>query len=236
MFYPYIVDGGMVWMLPLVFLSFVALALALERGWFWLDYLWTGRRRHEVIGKVMREPWRQTEALAATADSRDMVVSVLHEMVREYPRVSLAIAERKARMCADASVQRSRQFLDVLTVIANVAGTLGLLGTVVGISLIFKSLASEDTKGVALALSTAVYTTVAGIILFLVSYLPLFFFQKFSENLEDNLDAAIQNLKDFLEVQASVQSSALPTPAQQDSDGKGGDTSVLADDEEDEDE
>jgi biopolymer transport protein ExbB/TolQ len=208
MFYPYIVDGGLVWMLPLVFLSYCALAFALERAWYWMCYFWYSHRRQDTLAKIMCEPWQQSEAITAMMHSSDAVVLALREMLQDYPKVNLAIAERKARFFADSQVQQSRKFLDILTVIANVAGTLGLLGTVVGISLIFKSLASEDSKGVALALSTAVYTTVAGIILFLMSYLPLFFFQKLSEHLEDSLDACIQKFKDFLEVQETLQPAA----------------------------
>ncbi len=201
MFYPYLVNGGLVWMLPIVFLSFISMAFILERLWYWARQTIHSHERKEILGKILHAPWQLSKAMEHCRHSKDSVVLTLHEFLLHYENVSLPIAERKARLFAESKGQESRHFLYLLTVIANIAGTLGLLGTVVGISMIFKSLAQEDSKGVALALSTAVYTTVAGILLFLLSYLPLFFFQTLSENLEDALDSNIQKLKDFLEVQ-----------------------------------
>lgn len=201
MFYPYLVNGGLVWMLPIVFLSFLGLSFVLERLWYWILYMIHAQERKKTLGKIFQSPWQLSLAMDCCKQSKDNVVLTLREFLLNYENVSLPIAERKARLFAESKLQESKRFLYLLTVIANIAGTLGLLGTVVGISMIFKSLAQEDSKGVALALSTAVYTTVAGILLFLSSYLPLFFFQTLSENLEDALDSNIQKLKDFLEVQ-----------------------------------
>jgi len=188
-------------MLPIVFLSFLGLSFVLERLWYWILYMIHSRERKETLGKIFHSPWQISFAMNCCKQSKDSVLLTLREFLFHYENISLPIAERKARLFAESKLQESKRFLYLLTVIANIAGTLGLLGTVVGISMIFKSLSQEDSKGVALALSTAVYTTVAGILLFLSSYLPLFFFQTLSENLEDVLDSHIQKLKDFLEVQ-----------------------------------
>lgn len=216
MFYPYIEEGGLTWMLPMVFLSFLALAFCLERAWYWLTYAYHSRGRFAILSKLWNTNWPIPTAMAWCQNSRDVLIVAIHEFLVQYENVNLEIAERKARLVADSEVQHSKLFLDLLAVTANIAGTLGLMGTVVGISLIFKSLAKEDTKGIAMSLSTAVYTTIAGIILFLLAYLPLFFFQKFSDHLENTLDVNIQKLRDLLEVRAKSklifdQTGSLPS-------------------------
>ena len=199
MFYPYIKSAGFIWMMPIVFLSICAMAFALERLWFWIDYFLKSKDRHKIIDKFFAEPFSPKKAYNLCAGSNDMIALVLREFLCNYDNMNLNIAERKTLKFAEGEIEKSRQFLDWLGLIANISGTLGLMGTVVGISLSFKSLADQNSKTMALSLSTAMYTTIGGIILFLISYLFLFIFQKFSNHLENVLDTNIQRLKDILE-------------------------------------
>lgn len=199
MLYPWIEEGGLLWMLPIVFLSFYAVGCCLERAWYWLVYGIRTINRDEILQKMFQMPAEMSQLAQLCSHSKDIVVQVLYEFLSQYQAVGLMIAERKARMTAETKVDESRHFLDILALIANISGTLGLMGTVVGIALIFKSLSREDAKGISLALATALYTTIAGIIVFLFSYLPMFFFQRFSDRLETVLDTNIQKMKDWLE-------------------------------------
>lgn len=200
MLYPFIKEAGLVWMMPIIAISFCALAFCLERSWFWLVHVSHSWGRSEVLRKIFQTPWRLEEARRWCQNSHDTAILALQEFMLQYDNVSLAIAERKARQFAELKVAESRRFLDVLALIVNISGTLGLMGTVVGISLSFKTMAKEDSRGLASSLSTAMYTTIGGIILFLLSYLFLFFFQKFSDHLENILEANIQELRDLLEI------------------------------------
>lgn len=201
MFYPYLKEAGLVWMMPIVFLSFCALALCLERGWYWfLQYLHS-RKRSRILEKIFEVPLHVGKVLQACAATRDIVALTLREFLLHYENVALEIAERKTRQFAESKVAESRRFLDILSLIASLSGTLGLAGTVVGISITFKSMAQDNSKGIALSLATALYTTVAGIALFLLSYICWFLLQKSSEKLENELELNIQKLKDILEVE-----------------------------------
>jgi biopolymer transport protein ExbB/TolQ len=199
MLYPYIVEGGLVWMMPIVLLSVCALAFCLERAFYWMQYFWNSRHRQHLIDKIFQMPLNLTHAAQYCKASKDVVILSLQEFLLQYQEVNLEIAARKSRLFAEARAEESRHFLDILALIASISGTLGLMGTVVGISLSFKSMAQGDSKGIALSLATALYTTVGGIILFLLSYLCLFFFQKFSDNLENILDVQLHKLNDLLE-------------------------------------
>lgn len=201
MFYPYIKEAGLLWMMPIIFLSFCALAFCLERSWYWFVQRLNSQGRAQILENLFRTPLDVKKALRYCADSRDNLILTLREFLQHHENVALEIAERKTRLYAEARLEESRHFLDLLSLIASISGTLGLMGTVVGISLSFKTMAQDDSRGIALSLSTAMYTTIGGIMLFLLSYLFLFFFQKFSDRLENDMDVYIQKMKDLLEVQ-----------------------------------
>lgn len=187
-------------MLPIVFLSFCALAFCLERSWYWLVHFYHAWGRADVLDDFFEPPWKPARAMEVCASTQDPLLKVLRDFLFEYQNVTLEIAENKAHQMAEEITEESRKFLDILALIANISGTLGLLGTVVGISLTFESMAKNDSKGVALSLATALYTTIGGIILFFLSYLFFFFLQKLSNSLESQLDVNIQKLRDLLEV------------------------------------
>lgn len=201
MFYPYIVEGGLIWMLPIVFLSFLALALCLERSWYWFVQYLHSRHRDKILKKMFQSSETLRKSIDYCNGSKDPLIMTLREFLVHYQEMTLEMAERKACVFAEAKVQESRSFLDWLTLIASISGTLGLFGTVVGISICFKTLAQADSKGMALALATALYTTVAGIILFFIAYLCSFFFQKCSDRMENDMDLNIQKAKDMLELE-----------------------------------
>lgn len=188
-------------MFPIIFLSFFAVAFSLERLVYWFVTWQNSLDRKKKLRKIFNPPFNYKNALEICQKSQDVVIVVLHNFLKLYNDHSLVIAERKTRMIAEEKSDESRKFLDILSLIANISGTLGLMGTVVGISLSFKTLAAEDSRGLALSLSTAMYTTIGGIILFLTSYLFLFFFQKYSDKLDNALDINIQKLNDILEVE-----------------------------------
>lgn len=206
MFYPYIVEAGLVWMLPIVFLSFFATAFVMERIFYWLKTLFYAWNRTKILKLFFQVPFSKQAGLFLCCRSHDVVCQALYEFLQSYENMKLDIAERRAILFAEEKVEKSRQFLDWLSLIANISGTLGLMGTVVGISLSFKTMASEDSKGMALSLATALYTTVGGIILFLIAYLGLFLFQKLSNQLDNTLTVNIQRLKNVLEQEEKSQS------------------------------
>jgi len=201
MLFPYIKEAGLTWMLPIIFLSFCAVAFCLERLCYWLIHWKNALGRKSTLRKLLSPPFNRKKVQQTCLNSQDHVLFSLGTFLKIYENVSLPIAERKARMFAEEQVEESRRFLDLLSLISNISGTLGLMGTVVGISLSFKSLVSEDSRALALSLSTAMYTTIGGIILFLISYLFFFFLSKFSDSFENDLDINVNKLKDLLEIE-----------------------------------
>ncbi len=201
MFYPYIEEGGLIWMLPIVFLSYVGVALVMERCTYWALYMYRTRGRDKTLAKIFSQPFELSKAKLHAQHSSDPLIQTIYEFFKSYEDMPLAIAERKANQFAEERMAESRQFIDWLSLLANLSGTLGLAGTVVGISISFKSLALQDAKGISLSLATALYTTVAGIMLFIPSYLCVFACQKAADTLENLLEKYVQKIKDILESQ-----------------------------------
>lgn len=200
MLYPYIKEAGLVWMMPIIFLSFCSVAFCLERLYYWMGYCMKSWHRGEILEQLFHPPkWDLAHAKKLCSRSEDIVIQTLHAFLCYYENMNLAIAERKAYSFGESKVEESRHFLDLLAMISNIAGTLGLMGTVVGISLSFKTMANEDSKGIATSLSTAMYTTIGGIVLFLISYIFWFFLQKFSDQVEGQMETYVLELKNILE-------------------------------------
>ena len=62
----------------------------------------------------------------------------------------------------------------------------------------FEDIALSNPKGLALSLSTAMYTTVGGVVLFLVSAFFHFVFEGCAERLENRLDQEFRSLERML--------------------------------------
>ncbi len=201
MFSHFIQKAGIWWMLPILLLAWVGVSLSIERLWYWMRLLQRQRRSqeqltglfqgdspsHETAGRLGRGPARRDPTLVTLSV---FLVNLLVE------RIPLEIAETRARDRAQLAASDSRRFLTVLGFIANLAGTLGLLGTVAGVSMSFEHLANKNPTGLALSLSTAMYTTIGGIFLFLLTYLAVSVFTGLSERLEDRMDTHLTRLKE----------------------------------------
>lgn len=188
MFAELIIKAGVGWMLPILLLSWLALTLVIERGGFWFAL-----RRHRATRGLLAQ-------VAEGADAGDLP--------RGCPLAAPALAYLNARAAgAPAPLAREqgegalgrlddacRQGLGLLSVIANLAGTLGLLGTVAGVSMSFEQLANDDPKGLALSLSTAMYTTLGGILLFILSYVAVYVFGNMADALEELQERALGSL------------------------------------------
>jgi len=205
MLYPYIQEAGLLWMSPIIFLSFIALAITLERVFYWINDKQRSAGRKKKLAHIFTDPFSVDRVREVCNNTQDKLLQVIVYFVGSYQSTTLELAERKTQLFADKKINESRQFLDILSLISSIAGTLGLMGTVVGISQSFKTLAQEDPKGLAASLSTAMYTTIGGIILFLMSYLFLFFFEKIANRFEDDIDENVQRVKDLLEDQEKSQ-------------------------------
>jgi biopolymer transport protein ExbB len=139
--------------IPLLACSVIAMTFILERSFYWILVWWRKdwkARQHIMLGDthLSRSPDRVAEVLRA-------VVTHPHE-----PSIANVEAERVLR--------ESRRFLKVINWVATLSTSLGLLGTVVGVSLALKDL--NDPSKLTPALAVALNTTILGLVIYLVTY------------------------------------------------------------------
>lgn len=158
---------GIAIMLALIALSMTALYLIVEQS--------LALRRTQVLPESLAEQVRQLmlagrigEARQACHDQPSLLGHVLHRGLGEleggWPAVEEALEEALAEHAA-----RLFRRVEYLSVLANLAPMLGLLGTVVGMVLCFREVASTQGNAGAGQLAEGIYqalvTTVAGLMI-----------------------------------------------------------------------
>lgn len=158
-------DSGAL-IVPLLACSIIALTVVLERFFYW-GLFWLrkdeGTRRRILSGDTR------------LGRSRDRVAEILKEAMEHPEDASIAKVE------AERLMRESRRYLRVLNWIATLSTSLGLLGTVVGVSMALKDL--DDPSKLTPALAIALNTTIIGLVIYLVTYTFASFFQSRSQRL-----------------------------------------------------
>lgn len=158
---------GGVWMVPIGFCGAVALGLGLERwvALYWVHDIDMNRVVESVVGKVktgdVNQAWQVVETLPdepITAVVQGALLTVSHSEKELRRRIEEEVMRHSPRL------QRRTQFLSV---IANVATLLGLLGTIFGLIACFDAISSADPSQkqalLAAGIATAMLTTAFGL-------------------------------------------------------------------------
>lgn len=197
-------SGGWV-MLPLLILTVIATAIALERAWT--------LRRSEVIphGIIQEiENWSRGKTLEASEIQRLRQDSPLGELlagallVRQKPRE--VIKERIEDVGRHISHDLNR-FLPTLGTIASVAPLLGLLGTVIGMIQMFLTILSTgvgDANQLAGGIGQALISTAAGLCLAIPALLLHRYFRGRVTGYVIEMEKVAINLLDVLEARQTA--------------------------------
>ena len=170
----FLIDGGP-WMLPVLALSVVGLMFILERAWFWI-VLWFRR------DAALRRRILQGDAPHATCRTSDPRAVVLLDLARNPEEPDEAMDR------ARALVRRSKQHLRTLAVTSSLGSSLGLFGTIVGMSSSFGGVRLSNPEVIISGLQTALNTTIFGLIVYLGCYVAHSFFSQLSANLGHDLE------------------------------------------------
>jgi biopolymer transport protein ExbB len=202
-----ILSGGpMMW--PLMACSLVALAVVYER---WVAF--RANRKvdtHSLRSKVLAslrdgDPQAAIDECIATAGP---VASVLLVGLRSY--VQLQVKQEGSetmrmvvgQVMEDYTVQAMgvvNKRLDVLTMIGTSAPLLGMTGTVTGMIVSFKAMAAMGgSADVANGISEALVTTAAGLIIALGAVIPQSLFNRWSDEIELEIEEATADLLEFI--------------------------------------
>jgi biopolymer transport protein ExbB len=159
--------GGPV-MVPVVGLSVLTLACALERSWFWWHTLQGEKRLVRQILAAAAQDLGQARRLAESAQHVPIGRFLLAPLRLEVPQPETFRLALEA--AGDREFVQMRKGDKLLESIVGIAPLLGLLGTVTGLIVTFFNLkiggggASADTSKAALGIAEALITTAGGML------------------------------------------------------------------------
>jgi biopolymer transport protein ExbB len=189
--------GPIMW--PILIVSLTALAVVLERIFWWLGR-WL-RRDPKRIEKVFTaiEVGDVAEASRLSRDSRDPVLRMMWNGLN-HQHASLQGA---LQVAAGIEIKRAGRFLVVMDTLVTLAPLLGLLGTITGLMKSFSFLGNEElaVQAVTGGIAEALIATACGLGIAIFSLVPFNFFTSRVSNLEFELQTAATNLEVMLEAQ-----------------------------------
>jgi len=201
--------NGKIMMIPLIICSLVSLAVVYDRWFAFRENrrIDTRSLRTKVLGHL-----RAGDIDAATQEciaAKGPIAAVLLAALRSYSQLKekgeraetmrLVVGQVMDDYGAQAmSVVNKR--LDVLTTIGTAAPLLGMTGTVTGMIASFAGLADAagDSTVVANGISEAMITTAAGLIIALFAVIPQSVFNRWSDEIELEMEEANSELVEFI--------------------------------------
>ena len=199
--------GGYI-MWPILLVSITAIAVVLERVFWWL-FRWM-RRDPKRIEKVFTaiETGDIAEASRLSRGSRDPVLRMIWNGLN-HQHASLQGA---LQVAAGIEIKRAGRFLVVMDTLVTLAPLLGLLGTITGLMKSFSYLGNEElaVQAVTGGIAEALIATAAGLGIAIFSLIPFNFFTSRVSNLEFELQTAATNLEVMLEAHNKSREVEIP--------------------------
>ena len=199
--------GGYI-MWPILLVSITAIAVVLERVFWWL-FRWM-RRDPKRIEKVFTaiETGDVAEASRLSRGSRDPVLRMIWNGLN-HQHASLQGA---LQVAAGIEIKRAGRFLVVMDTLVTLAPLLGLLGTITGLMKSFASLGNEElaVQAVTGGIAEALIATAAGLGIAIFALIPFNFFTSRVSNLEFELQTAATNLEVMLEAHNKAKAIEIP--------------------------
>ena len=189
--------GPIMW--PILIVSITAIAVVLERCFWWL-FRWM-RRDPKRIEKVFTaiENGDVAEASRLSRGTRDPVLRMMWNGLN-HQHASLQGA---LQVAAGIEIKRAGRFLVVMDTLVTLAPLLGLLGTITGLMRSFSFLGNEElaVQAVTGGIAEALIATACGLGIAIFALVPFNFFTSRVSNLEFELQTAATNLEVMLEAQ-----------------------------------
>lgn len=169
-------------MIPLLFLSFLALSTIIERAWFWSKIL---THEREISGRVIeaaRRDWGAATEIARKSANQPIGRFLYSALELDDPDPE--VFQLALQASADEEIAAMRRGDKVLESTIALAPLLGLLGTVLGLIRSLKDVRIADigtdaTSNVTLGISEALISTATGLIVAITALAFYRLFQSF---------------------------------------------------------
>ncbi|HWV98933.1 MAG TPA: MotA/TolQ/ExbB proton channel family protein [Candidatus Acidoferrum sp.] len=190
--FQFFLKGGPV-MWPILACALAAVAVVGERAfWWWRESLKRDvRRREQVLAALENSDAEAAQGLAQ--GSGDPVIRMIHHSLNhEHTSIPVAL-----QMAAGIELERAGRFLNVMDTLVTLAPLLGLLGTVTGLMRAFLKVGSAELSVVAVTggIGEALIATACGLLIAIVSLVPLNYFSGKLARLQFELETAASNVE-----------------------------------------
>ncbi len=189
----FIQGGPIMW--PIAVVTLFAMAVILERCWWWLQQ--ARGRRPRVVEKVLiaLENEDIPGAQKLSANSTDPVLRVVHAGLT-HRHASLQGALQAA---AGIEIKQAGRFLTAMDTIITLAPLLGLMGTVTGIMHSFQSIGGSElaVEKVTGGIGEALIATAFGLGIAIVTLIPYNWFHAKVASLQHDIETAANNVEVF---------------------------------------
>jgi biopolymer transport protein ExbB len=223
-----IIKGGPM-MVPLMFLSVLAVAVAIDR---WIAFSRNDKLDSRSLrAKVMEllAAGKVSEAATLCASTPGPVSAVMLAGLQAYakfakitagrPETCRALVEDAMENCSQVAAAAINKRLGLLSFVAGSAPLLGMLGTVAGMISAFSGMAvgGVSNETVSAGISEALITTAAGLLISLVAVVPFHFFTSRAGAVESEMVESASEVLDYITLRQGVaapsRSAASAAPA-----------------------
>jgi biopolymer transport protein ExbB len=180
-------------MWPILLSALAAVAVVGERSfWWWAESRKRDlQRRERLLAALEHSDVEEGQTLAQ--GSKDPVIRMIRQSLNhEHTSIPVAL-----QMAAGIELQRAGRFLNVLDTLVTLAPLLGLLGTVTGLMRAFLKVGDAELSVVAVTggIGEALIATACGLLIAIVSLVPLNLFSGKLARLQFELETAASNVE-----------------------------------------
>lgn len=191
------VHGGLI-MWPLLILSLVAIAVLVERAFWWKTVRKARNQEQLAQAYAALTVGDEDTALQIARNSNDPRLRVIAYGL-EHLDLDISIA---AEVRAEEELKAARRFISVLDTVITIAPLLGLLGTVTGIMHSFRFVGADQDLAVSKVsggIGEALIATAFGLGVAIAALIPFNFLGNYAEELRAELDSVGKNIRLLVE-------------------------------------
>jgi len=190
--FQFFLKGGPV-MWPILACALAAVAVVGERAfWWWRESRRRDvRRREKLLAALENSDVEEGQRLAQ--GSQDPVIRMIHHSLNhEHTSIPVAL-----QMAAGIELERAGRFLNVMDTLVTLAPLLGLLGTVTGLMRAFLKVGEAELSVMAVTggIGEALIATACGLLIAIISLVPLNYFSGKLARLQFELETAASNVE-----------------------------------------
>ncbi|MGO8678938.1 MAG: MotA/TolQ/ExbB proton channel family protein [Limisphaerales bacterium] len=190
--FQFFLKGGPV-MWPILLCALAAVAVVGERSfWWWREGARRDvRKREQLLAALENSDVEEGQRLAQ--GSKDPVIRMIRQSLNhEHTSIPVAL-----QMAAGIELERAGRFLTVMDTLVTLAPLLGLLGTVTGLMRAFLKIGEAELSVVAVTggIGEALIATACGLLIAIVSLVPLNYFSGRLTRLQFELETAASNVE-----------------------------------------